>query len=721
MRSHDFPRIYAPLYLPHSLSYSLQLTYRDRKLTNVPVSLLVEGDIIKLRPGQTIHCDCVLITEESDDNSVKYSVGDTFLPHLAGNFTSRNPYPSVHLMDSCHLAIVTSSPAVEQIKSIFKQRTANRKARIKNTSSFVFLKGSVFSSVIAAMVFLFAAIIISSVRVSVQNRSVVNADSTLWIFSISTFILITAISLFVPLIWILTLGLSVSHLSRYTKLHSHCKSDQPSAFKNFLKSVFIQPESQTEQLLLHLGRISRICFVDKKGIISLPIPTPEKLFFFRDRPNRHQKTSRTRSFGLGTNFQSSEFVPHHVPSSNSFSASSGAQSESRNFLTSGSNGGSLMKPHSRRNSIQNNYCTPEVLNINVTLDCIYKPRFESPRWGRFLECLKPIGLNLLLNNCQPLTYEHYASFADHLTRITAAGRSRHSTNEDSQTYGETVAVVNNRCLCGLAYQMGFRRSALENYSFAASLGIYKAIEKNSSRIRLEKTTGDDGGDDENSLYFRSQAVRIQEAYASVPKDNANEPLPVPNCFCTIYREATSCGYHAMSRGSGDLITALSTTFWNGRELLPIMDEERTWMLDFYNLNVSTSYCMAFSYMPLLQSIPLVQNTRLDSKLANQIHFPILKLPVNFELRSRIATRPSSASSMHPGDSLDSVFLYQRLKRRLTGKELPSCAAMTNSLAAPSRKTSNVEKKSKPHSAIGELPRVAFSCGSLPRLSCQTSR
>ncbi|VUZ41163.1 unnamed protein product [Hymenolepis diminuta] len=486
--------------------------------------------------------------------------------------------------------------------------------------------------------------------------------------------------------------------------------------------MFIQPESQSEQLLLHLGRISRICFVDKKGIISLPIPTPEKLFFFRDRPNRHHKTVRTRSFGHNSSHQSNEFTVHHVPSSNSFGASNGAQPESRNFLSLGSNGGSVVKPQSQRNSIQNNHCTPEILNINVTLDCLYKPRFESPRWGRFLECLKPIGLNLLLNNCQSLTYEHYAAFADHLTRITAAGRNRYSTKEDSQTDGETVAIVNNRCLCGLAYQMGFCQPALENYSFAASLGIYKAIEKSNNHIRRGKIDGrGGGGEDENLLYFRSQALRIQEAYASVPKDNANEPLPVPNCFCTIYREATSCGYHVMSQGSGDLITALCTNFWNGRELLPITDEERSRMLDFYNLNVSTSYCMAFSYMPLLQSMPLVQNTRPDSKLANQIHFPVLKLPVNFELRSRLTTRPSSTVSMHPGDSLDSVFLLQRPKRRPTRKELPTCAIVANDSAVPLKKISNVERKSKPPGVpTGGLPRVAFSCGSLPRLSCQTS-
>lgn len=133
-----------------------------------------------------------------------------------------------------------------------------------------------------------------------------------------------------------------------------------------------------------------------------------------------------------------------------------------------------------------------------------------------MECLKPIGLNLLLNNCQSLTRRHYAAFADHLTRITAASR-QHFAKDESQSEGEAVAVVNNRCLCGLAYHMGFRSSALRHYSFAASLGIYKALEKSGKCLIRPKSAVFKNGQKENLLYFRSQALRIQEAYASVPK------------------------------------------------------------------------------------------------------------------------------------------------------------------------------------------------------------
>ena len=44
--------LYPDLYTPSSPSWSLHWTYRDSQLVNLPVSLLVEGDVIALRPGQ---------------------------------------------------------------------------------------------------------------------------------------------------------------------------------------------------------------------------------------------------------------------------------------------------------------------------------------------------------------------------------------------------------------------------------------------------------------------------------------------------------------------------------------------------------------------------------------------------------------------------------------------------------------------------------------------
>lgn len=43
---------YLPLHSPHSSSVSLQWTYRDGDLVNLPQVLLVESDVIVVRPGR---------------------------------------------------------------------------------------------------------------------------------------------------------------------------------------------------------------------------------------------------------------------------------------------------------------------------------------------------------------------------------------------------------------------------------------------------------------------------------------------------------------------------------------------------------------------------------------------------------------------------------------------------------------------------------------------
>lgn len=53
--------------IPLSQSVSNQLVYRNSKLVNLPLNLVVEGDLILVRPGQLINLKCKPIK----DNKVK--------------------------------------------------------------------------------------------------------------------------------------------------------------------------------------------------------------------------------------------------------------------------------------------------------------------------------------------------------------------------------------------------------------------------------------------------------------------------------------------------------------------------------------------------------------------------------------------------------------------------------------------------------------------------
>ena len=44
--------------IPFSQSVSNQLVYRNGKLVNLPLNLIVEGDILVIKPGQTVNINC---------------------------------------------------------------------------------------------------------------------------------------------------------------------------------------------------------------------------------------------------------------------------------------------------------------------------------------------------------------------------------------------------------------------------------------------------------------------------------------------------------------------------------------------------------------------------------------------------------------------------------------------------------------------------------------
>lgn len=70
------PALYPDLYTPSSPSWSLHWTYRDEQLVNLPVSLLVEGDVIALRPGQETFASLRGIKVTSLAFSLSFSLSD---------------------------------------------------------------------------------------------------------------------------------------------------------------------------------------------------------------------------------------------------------------------------------------------------------------------------------------------------------------------------------------------------------------------------------------------------------------------------------------------------------------------------------------------------------------------------------------------------------------------------------------------------------------------
>lgn len=145
--------------------------------------------------------------------------------------------------------------------------------------------------------------------------------------------------------------------------------------------------SRSTNIIQVLGSISAFCCVDKKGILSWPNPTPEKVFFLRDTAEANSKTSSESS--LDSNM--SEQNPKGV--------------------------------------------TAEVLDVTHDQNSPFKLEFDDHEWKNHLSSLKPLGkimkkkikktklkkqivflgLAILVNTCCEKTQLSYSKFCGHIT------------------------------------------------------------------------------------------------------------------------------------------------------------------------------------------------------------------------------------------------------------------------------------------------------------------
>ncbi|KAL4241053.1 hypothetical protein ACF0H5_001831 [Mactra antiquata] len=274
-----------------------------------------------------------------------------------------------------------------------------------------------------------------------------------------------------------------------------------------------------------LGSVTSLCCVDKKGILSYPNPTPEKIFFLR-RGHHEMKHQ--------TSVTTSESDTNEEPD---------------------------VTIHNKQSDHSDPSTWVEVLDVTSDPKTSFSIQFDDPSWNRHLSSLKPLGLTILANTCNLETARWYTQFTDH---VACAGLQ----NE------ETVAVVNRRCLCALAREIGFSENAMDIFTLEKTLGMYR-------QVSAEMTTKE----------------RLQRA-----KSFIQHKIPMPNMVSVVLREKVSGTCQLLSQGTADILLSCCTDFWDGKDLSPLTQTERKKILDFYHRTSIGSYCTAFSYCPVRHSL-----------------------------------------------------------------------------------------------------------------------
>ncbi|KAA8581048.1 hypothetical protein FQN60_002629, partial [Etheostoma spectabile] len=552
------PSMYPDLYTPSSTSWSLHWTYRDSQLVNLPVSLLVEGDIIALRPGQ-------------EANSLELALARPITVLDNERFTVQ----SVIAKLVCPVVLMAFL-LVNTIRYFCD-------APSLTPASFNFFQLQLMG-VLPILPLLFP---VMWVLLNAFGEARVLAE-----FSRASPAGLLA-------------KFSEDTLSSYTEVVSS---------QELLRCVWrhlvgvLKGESQTlcytSSLLHTLGSVTVLCCVDKQGILSWPNPSPETVLFFSGRvepPHNSQddlrddlsvssycrmETDDDRDEAqeaeallclpaeprLGDGPEPSETSHDTVRSSDTFrQRRTGQPAHTRTKHHSGSNvsfshdveGGeddqaqdfSMGCPEAEADDFVCDYHL-EMLSLSQDQQNPASIQFDNLSWQCHLPSLKPLGLNIMLNLCNASVTQQLCRFSDHLSNLAL-----------QESHGSVLPVC-------VPWGLWFTPGARELFKQENHLALYQL------------PSG------EKTKEFTSRRLHYF---------TKRQP-PISHLISLFVRDSSSNNVQMLSHGSADLILESCTDFWDGTDIYPLSGSDRKKVLDFYQRACLSGYCSAFAYKPMQVSL-----------------------------------------------------------------------------------------------------------------------
>ncbi|XP_071496339.1 transmembrane protein 94-like [Diadema antillarum] len=569
---------YIPLFCPQTNSIMLQWTYRDGQLVNLPWTLLVTDDIIMMRPGKVAPTHIRIFSDDSDLELHAGEVYHPIVPEPSSEPTARQPLQPAkfHVMDT---------PFIPHIRSCLEG------ARKKPLSSFENKRIDCLSMIER---WLTPSALVLSFTINVIRYFVLESDMGHWatlFFAIPVHTVLPFLPISLPLMWIALNHygcgriITLFHKSKRLKIDTSEREFEDSdggtpildeqlpwlpiwqSFKtSFLGSSPHLP--RTGNILQGLGSVTSLCCVDKRGILSTPDPTPEKVFFMSSLSD--DDTDSVSSGG--SVFGSDEAVMGEKGQRGGLSKQRGHNLDKEDYYP---------EHH------------PEVLTLSQNSASLVGVEFDETNWERHISSLKPMGLTILMNTCNPNTVETFSTFMDHIYTSVNGEDCKHFTH-----------VSQRRCLCQLAQVMGFTKQATEAYELRQKLALYKLPSD---------------GDDE------AGGRRLARSRSFIKKR-----IPAPHSLSVLVKQSAAGTAQLLTQGTADLLIDLCTEFWDGIDLYSLTDNERKKILDFYQRATLSSYCTSFAYQPMAESI--------DSRLGDQY----IELPGNQK------EPPSQPSAEIPG-------------------------------------------------------------------------
>ncbi|CAH1129293.1 unnamed protein product [Ceutorhynchus assimilis] len=539
------PENYPNLYTPFSPCITLQWTYRDGKLVNLPWALLVKDDIILVRPGQASPGYCEALDKQSEYHLLHNK--EIFAPSIQNANEIFSAPKSRKPLDAKKYRLL-ETPYLYNLKLSLEEALDRPITQHNQQRHFVMVR------VIECIVLptMFVLVFVANVFRYFYFQQYLGHYSLANMFFISpSNAILPLLPIVFPLVWNISNYIGMARfktifdattmfenkfnpLEEDTDTHTEFAENIDFSYKEMYKNFVQICKGESDILcrsanILHvLGSVTALGCVDKKGILSWPNPTAEKVFFLHNRENDSE--------GSETSLDNVNDI-------------SNDQSEPLGNLHFGAD-----SPIS---------ATAEVLDLTHNHTDPFGLGFDDQNWQKFLPSLKPLGLAILLNTCHIDTQERYSNFCSHISC--------------EAMYNENlVPVTNRRCLCELAKEIGFMDQAEKIFQLEQKLSVFR--------------------------HLQPEMVRRDNKYAKALQLSTRLKFPFPHAFAVVVRELCSGNMQLLSEGTADIILDCCVDYWDGLDLCPLTHSDRKKIQDFYQRSSLTAYCTAFAYRPLSKSV-----------------------------------------------------------------------------------------------------------------------
>lgn len=343
-RSNEF---YPHSHSPQSPCISLQWTFRDGRRVNLPTALLVPGDIILLCPGRVAPGKCRNVDTVhhhyyvSEANGVELNAGDLFVP--TADYASE-AFTGARLRRAAKPVkfVMLEATYINYLKTILSQRELKRPATLYDKELHAVLAKyteHLIVPIIFVIVLVASAVHYGYLESSTTVDGTMPSSITLLILRPSLAIL-PLLPLTLPVAWILLNAYGNIYIRQSCVLKSESGiagiegspgsaigANQKNSLKNaeqyYLEGIEVERSSsslnerfslkwktllkdvsdlllgrsgvlwRSANLLQVLGSITALCCVDKKGILSWPNPTADKVFFFTSNKSARKESSKS--------------------------------------------------------------------------------------------------------------------------------------------------------------------------------------------------------------------------------------------------------------------------------------------------------------------------------------------------------------------------------------------------------------------------------------------